>query len=50
METVFLRDFSKDIDKINQKSIKQKVAKLISTVEKATALSDIPKLKKLVGH
>ena len=50
MHVEFLSKFSKDIDHINQKSIKTNVAKLIRLMESENDLNNIPNLKKLVGH
>ncbi len=50
MKVEFLNKFSKDIDALNQKSIKANLLKLIDQIEEAQSLSEIPKLKKLVGH
>lgn len=49
MQVEFLSKFSKDIDRISQKSVKANIRKLISLVESATHLNEIPNLKKLVG-
>jgi mRNA-degrading endonuclease RelE of RelBE toxin-antitoxin system len=46
MRVEFLEKFSKDIDKISLKSVKQSVEKLILLVEATESLSDIPHLKK----
>ena len=49
MQVEFLSKFSKDLDYISQKSVKSNVAKLITLVESASNLHEIPNLKKLVG-
>ncbi|MES2285701.1 MAG: type II toxin-antitoxin system RelE/ParE family toxin [Bacteroidota bacterium] len=46
----FLARFSKDIDSINQKSIKNNLIKVILSFETANSLNDISNLKKLSGH
>ncbi|MDO8998530.1 MAG: type II toxin-antitoxin system RelE/ParE family toxin [Bacteroidota bacterium] len=50
MQVEFLSKFSKDIDRISQKSVKTNLAKLISLLESENDLNNIPNLKKLVGH
>ena len=50
MQVEFLSKFSNDIDRISQKSIRTKVAKLIRLMESESELNNIPNLKKLVGH
>lgn len=50
MVVEFLSGFSRDIDKINQKSIKEKIARVILSVEQAKSLSEITGVKKLAGH
>ena len=49
MEVVFLRQFSKDIEKIPP-SIRKKVAVIIIEIEQADSLEVIPNCKKLKGH
>ena len=49
MEVVFLRQFSKDIEKLPN-PIRKKVAAIIIQVEKADSLEEIPHCKKLKGH
>jgi mRNA interferase RelE/StbE len=49
MQVEFLGKFSKDLDYISQKSVKSNVRKLISLIESADSLHDIPNLKKLIG-
>jgi len=48
MQVEFLSKFYKDLDYISQKSVKSNVTKLISLVESADNLHDIPNLKKQV--
>lgn len=50
MVVEFLARFSKDIDSINQKSIKNNLIKVILSFETANSLHDISNLKKLSGH
>jgi mRNA interferase RelE/StbE len=50
MQVEFLSRFSKDLDTINQKTIKTNIVKLIETIESVDNLSQISNLKKLVGH
>lgn len=49
MQVEFLSKFLKDLDSINQKSVRLNIAKLIEQAEASDGLSDIPNLKKLVG-
>ena len=46
----FLARFSKDIDCINQKSIKNNLIKVILSFETANSINDISNVKKLSGH
>ena len=50
MQVEFLSKFSKDIDRISQKSVKSNLSRLIRALELAENLNNIPNLKKLVGH
>ena len=50
MQVEFLNKFSKDIDRINIKSVKASLAKLIGHIESAENINGIPNLKKLTGH
>lgn len=50
MEVEFLKQFSKDIDKISIKSVKKNLVKLIELVESEDSLDNIPNIKKLAGH
>ena len=50
MKVEFLSKFSKDIDQINQKSVKRNLIKLIELMESADNLQKIPNIKKLAGH
>jgi mRNA interferase RelE/StbE len=50
MQVEFLDRFSKDLDKLKVKHVKDGVLKLIHRLEAANNLSEIPNLKKLAGH
>ncbi len=50
MRVEFLKRFSKDLDDLETKSIKQSVIRLIELMETADALDKIPNTKKLKGH
>ena len=49
MEIVFLRKFSKDLDKIRQPKDLESIAEIISSVRSAKRFGDVPGIKKLVG-
>jgi mRNA interferase RelE/StbE len=46
----FTGRFSKDLDKLNQPSVKKAILDVIEEVEKAANLSEIKSIKKLKGH
>lgn len=50
MQVEFLKKFSKDIDHITIKAVKNNLAKLIRLMESEENLNNIPHLKKLAGH
>ena len=50
MNVEFLKRFSKDLDDIKNKSVKQAVIRLIELMETVDALDKIPNTKKLKGH
>ncbi len=50
MEVEFLKKFSKDIDDITSKRIKQSLLRTINLMEEANSLDEIPNTKKLKGH
>ncbi|MFN0175153.1 MAG: type II toxin-antitoxin system RelE family toxin [Saprospiraceae bacterium] len=50
MKTEFLRKFSKDIDKIEDKRVLTSIAELIEAIEQAENLFDIANVKKLKGY
>lgn len=49
MRVKFLSKFNKDLDKLNNRSLKQKVTKIIKDVEYANNIFDIHNIKKLKG-
>jgi mRNA interferase RelE/StbE len=49
MRVIFLKKFSKDLDKINQTKDLKSISNIIQQVEKVNKLEDIPGVKKLVG-
>jgi len=50
MQVEFLARFSKDLDKINSKTVKQEVIKFIELIDEAKSISSLPNIKKLIGH
>lgn len=50
MHIEFLSKFSKDLDAINQKSVKNNLIRLIELFELENNLNNIPNIKKLSGH
>ena len=50
MTTEFTRQFFKDLDKINQASVKKDISDIIQDVKKAVGLSEIKNIKKLKGY
>jgi mRNA-degrading endonuclease RelE of RelBE toxin-antitoxin system len=50
MKVEFLKKFSKDLDNIKTKSVKQSIIRLIELMEEVDALDKIPNTKKLKGH
>ena len=50
MKTEFTGRFLKDIDKLNQASVKKDITDIIEMVEKAASLSEIKNIKKHKGH
>ena len=50
MKVEFLKRFSKDLDDVKNKSIKQSVIRLIELMETVDVLDKIPNTKKLKGH
>jgi mRNA interferase RelE/StbE len=49
MKVEFLKNFSKDLDSINQKSVKQSLIRTIELLEKVTDFNSVPNVKKLKG-
>jgi mRNA interferase RelE/StbE len=45
----FRSSFARDLEKVRDKSLLQRVKHLIEAVEKADSLADVPGLKKLTG-
>ena len=50
MKVEFLKKFSKDLDSVNSKTVKQSLIRIIELLENAQTLEEIPNLKKLKGH
>lgn len=50
MKVEFRRTFEKDLKKINDKSLLDKIKSVINSVEAAASLDDIANLKKLKGN
>jgi mRNA interferase RelE/StbE len=50
MKVEFLKKFSKDLDSVNSKTVKQSLIRVIELLENAQTLEEIPNLKKLKGH
>ncbi|MCK9401671.1 MAG: hypothetical protein M0Q51_17010 [Bacteroidales bacterium] len=50
MQIEFLRAFYKDLDKLENKKVAQKLGVIISMVESSDSLDNIPNIKKLKGH
>jgi len=50
MKVEFLKKFSKDLDNIKAKSVKQSVIRLIELMEAVDTVDKIPNTKKLKGH
>ena len=50
MIITFERSFSKSLDKLKDKQVKDKLNELIISMEKADRLRDIPSIKPMKGH
>ena len=50
MKVEFLKQFSKDIDGLNIKSVNNSLIHLIELMEQADKITEIPNTKKLKGH
>ncbi|NVK86340.1 MAG: type II toxin-antitoxin system RelE/ParE family toxin [Cytophagia bacterium] len=49
MEVVYLKSFSKDLDKINNKKLKESLLELIENCKSANSISELAGSKRLVG-
>ncbi|MEQ9423012.1 MAG: type II toxin-antitoxin system RelE/ParE family toxin [Cyclobacteriaceae bacterium] len=49
MKVVFLKKFSKDLDKINRSDDLNSILEIIELVKSADQISEVPGVKKLVG-
>lgn len=50
MKVEYLKKFSKDIDDLKLKSVKQSLLRLIEVMESVESLEKLPNTKKLKGH
>jgi mRNA-degrading endonuclease RelE of RelBE toxin-antitoxin system len=50
MKVEFLKKFSKDLDDLKVKSVKQSLIRIIESMESIDSLEKIPNTKKLKGH
>ncbi len=50
MKVEFLRDFSRDLDKLDDHTVKTSLAEIVLQCESASSLKDIPNVKKLKGY
>ena len=50
MKVEFLKQISRDLDRVTSKSVKQSVIRIIEQIEKVDSLDKIPNTKKLKGH
>jgi mRNA interferase RelE/StbE len=50
MEIVYLESFNKEILKIKDKNLKEKIADIIDEIENAQSITEIRNLKKLTGY
>jgi len=50
MKVIFRHSFSKDLDRLKDKPLKEKIALVIQEIEKATSLSEVRNVKKLKGY
>jgi mRNA interferase RelE/StbE len=50
MKVEFLKRFSKDLDNIDSKTVKQSLVRMIELIESCDSLGAIPNIKKLKGH
>jgi mRNA interferase RelE/StbE len=49
MKVEFLKSFSKDLDSVNSKSVKQSLIRIVELLEEIQDLKDVPNIKKLKG-
>lgn len=49
MKVEFLKQFSKDLDKLHVRAVKQSLLRVIESLESAETLETIPNIKKLKG-
>lgn len=50
MKVEYLKQFSKDISKINEHKLKDAIFEVIINFKNANGLTDIPNIKKIKGH
>ena len=50
MKVEFLKRFSKDLDDVKSKPVKQSIIRAIELMETVDSLEKIPNIKKLKGH
>lgn len=50
MEVVYLKHFLKDVQKLNDSTVKQQLKIAISEIKAANQLADLSQVKKLRGH
>ncbi len=50
MRVEFLKKFSKDLDEVKVKSVKQSLIRLIETIESIESIEKLGNTKKLKGH
>ena len=50
MKVEYLKSFSKDLDALKLKSVKNALSRLIEMMEDADVIQEIPNIKKLKGH
>ncbi len=50
MKVEFLKKFSKDLDDVKTRSVKQALIRVIGLIENTDSIESIPNTKKLKGH
>jgi len=50
MKVEFLKRFSKDLDDVKSKPVKQSIIRVIELMETVDSIEKIPNIKKLKGH